>query len=60
MSAYAEFEEENKGRLMPGMLADLVVLTKNIFSIPLEKLAETRSAITIVDGKIVYSAASKN
>jgi len=53
-NAYAEFEEKHKGTLAKGMLADLSVLSQNIFTIPPEQLPATQSALTIVNGKIVY------
>ena len=53
-SAYAEFAEKYKGTLMPGMLADLAVLSQDIFSIPAQQLPATQSLLTIVDGKIIY------
>src|SRR5690606_13540415 len=53
-NAYAEFKEKEKGTLTKGMLADLVVLSQDIFTIPIEKLTETKSVMTMVDGKIVY------
>lgn len=54
VSAYAEFAEKKKGTLMPGMLADLAVLSQDIFSIPKEQLPVTKSVLTIIDGKIAY------
>jgi predicted amidohydrolase YtcJ len=39
---------------MPGMLADLAVLSQDIFTIPAQQLPATKSVLTIVDGKIVY------
>jgi predicted amidohydrolase YtcJ len=53
-SAYAEFAEEKKGSLVPGKLADLAVLSQDIFSVPAQQLMQTRSVMTIVDGKIVF------
>jgi predicted amidohydrolase YtcJ len=53
-NAYAEFTEKEKGTLMPGMLADLVVLSQDIFTIPAQQLPATRSVLTLVGGKIVY------
>ncbi len=58
-SAFAEFAEKKKGTLMPGMLADLAVLSQDIFSIPKEQLPMTKSVLTIVDGKIVYQQIHK-
>lgn len=53
-SAYAEFAEKEKGMLAKGMLADLAVLSQDIFTIPSQQLPATHSVITIIDGKIVY------
>lgn len=53
-NAFAEFAEKEKGTLMPGMLADLAVLSQDIFTIPVEQLPATRALLTMVDGKIVY------
>jgi predicted amidohydrolase YtcJ len=52
--AYASFDEQRKGSLKPGMLADLVVLSSDIFSAPASRLSSARVAVTIFDGKIVY------
>jgi predicted amidohydrolase YtcJ len=53
-NAYAEFKEKQKGVLAKGMLADLAVLSQDIFSIPAQQLPATQSVLTIIDGKIVY------
>ena len=53
-SAYAEFKEKEKGTLSKGMVADLAVLSQDIFTIPAEQLPSTSSILTIIDGKIVY------
>lgn len=53
-SAYAEFAEEKKGALVKGMLADLAVLSQDIFTIPAELLPFTKSLMTIIDGKILH------
>ncbi len=53
-NAFAEFAENEKGTLTKGKLADLAVLTHDIFTIPVEELPEVRSILTMVDGKIVY------
>jgi predicted amidohydrolase YtcJ len=55
-SAYAEYAENDKGSLEPGKLADLAVLSRDIFSIPATELPKTRSVLTMVGGKIVYDA----
>jgi predicted amidohydrolase YtcJ len=53
-NAYAEFMEKQKGTLAKGMLADLAVLSQDIFTIPTAQLPAIQSVLTIVDGKIVY------
>ncbi|TMI84532.1 MAG: amidohydrolase [Bacteroidetes bacterium] len=53
-SAFAEFKENEKGTLTTGKLADLAVLSQDIFSIPKEQLPSTKSILTMIDGKIVY------
>jgi hypothetical protein len=53
-SAYAEFSEKDKGSLEAGKLADLAVLSQDIFSVPPQDLPNTESVLTIVGGKIVY------
>jgi predicted amidohydrolase YtcJ len=53
-SAYAEFADKDKGTLEPGKLADLAVLSQDIFQIPLQDLPKTESVLTIVGGKVVY------
>ncbi len=57
-SAYAEFMEKDKGRLVPGMLGDLAVLSQDIFRVPVEALPATHSLLTVVGGEIVYEASS--
>jgi predicted amidohydrolase YtcJ len=53
-SAYAEFAEKEKGSLEPGKLADLAVLSQDIFREAPEELPKTESVLTMVGGKIVY------
>jgi len=55
-AAYAEFAEKDKGSLEPGKLADLVVLSQDIFSVPPPELPKTESVLTMVGGKTVYDA----
>ena len=55
-SAYAEFEEKEKGSLVPGKLADLAVLSQDIFSVPAADLPKTESVLTMVSGKTVYDS----
>jgi predicted amidohydrolase YtcJ len=54
-SAYAAFEEKDRGSLEPGKLADLVVLSRDILnSSERDHIADTEVLMTIVDGKVVY------
>ncbi|HEY2392812.1 MAG TPA: amidohydrolase [Candidatus Angelobacter sp.] len=55
-AAYAEFAEDKKGMLMPGMLADLVVLDRDITKVPAADILGTRVLRTVVGGKTVYKA----
>jgi predicted amidohydrolase YtcJ len=53
-SAYAEFAEHRKGSVTEGKLADLVVLSRDIFTIPPRELLQTRPVLTMVGGRVVY------
>lgn len=55
-SAYAEFAEKQKGTLAVGMLADFVVLDRDVTAVPPEKILGTRVLRTVVGGKMVYEA----
>lgn len=57
-SAYAEFQEKDKGSLEVGKLADLAVLSQDVFSVPSSELPKTESVLTLVGGKTVYDAKS--
>jgi len=54
-AAWASFDEHRKGTLERDMLADLVILTEDIFANPTSRLAEAEVAFTIFDGKVVYT-----
>ena len=58
--AYASFDEQRKGSLTKGMLADLVVLSDDIFETPEPNLAHVTVAVTIFNGKIVYRRNAKS
>ncbi len=55
-SAYAEFQEKDKGSITPGKLADMVLLSDDIFTIDPVKIREVRTVTTWVDGKVVWDA----
>ncbi|MCC7124989.1 MAG: amidohydrolase [Acidobacteria bacterium] len=52
--AFASFDEQRKGTLDEDMLADIVILSEDVFSLPPERLLEAEVVATIVDGKVVY------
>jgi predicted amidohydrolase YtcJ len=52
--AIASFEEKNKGTIEPGKLADLVVLTEDLFRIPPSRIHESKVWMTVFDGRILY------
>jgi hypothetical protein len=52
--AYAAFEEDSKGTLSPGKLADIVVLSHDILTCPEEEIRKTKVVYTIVGGKVLY------
>ncbi len=53
-NAYAAFEDDIKGTLTPGKLADIVVLSQDILTVPEARIPETRVDLTIVGGEIRY------
>jgi predicted amidohydrolase YtcJ len=54
--AFASFEENRKGRIRPGMLADLVLLDRDVTAIPAETIPDTRVIKTIVGGRVIFAA----
>jgi hypothetical protein len=57
-AAYAEFKEKEKGTLAKGMLADLVILDRDLTRIAPENIRDTKIVMTVVGGKAVYERAS--
>jgi predicted amidohydrolase YtcJ len=55
-AAYAAFEENDKGSIEPGQLADLTILSADIMKIPEPEILKTTCAMTVVGGEIVYEA----
>lgn len=55
-AAFTEFSECKKGRLKPGMLADVVIMSNDLESIPCNTLAEARAALTLCGGQITYES----
>jgi predicted amidohydrolase YtcJ len=56
-SAYAEFQEKEKGSITPGKLADMVLLSDDIFKLDPARLRDVRIELTIIGGKVVHPAA---
>ncbi len=55
-SAYAEFQDREKGSITPGKLADMVLLSDDIFSVEPAAIREVTVETTIVGGKVVFTA----
>jgi len=55
-NAFAAFEENQKGSLLAGKLADITVLSRDILTVPADEIPDTRILYTIVGGKIAYQA----
>lgn len=55
-SAYAEFAERDKGRLAPGALADIAVLSADLFSVSPDELPALHSVLTLIGGQPVHNA----
>ena len=53
-SAFAEFKEQEKGQIAVGMLADLAVLSADVFSVPVGEMEAIRSVMTLLGGRIVH------
>jgi predicted amidohydrolase YtcJ len=55
--AYAEGQDQRKGRLAPGFAADLAVLSHDVLTVPTSRLPATTSLLTMVDGEVIYEDA---
>jgi predicted amidohydrolase YtcJ len=55
-SAYAEFADDVKGTITKGKLADLVILSRDIFSIDPVEIERVRVVLTVMDGRVVYES----
>jgi predicted amidohydrolase YtcJ len=58
--AYAAFEEDIKGTLTPGKLADITVFSKDIMTIPEEEILSTAVTYTIIGGKIKFDSSVRS
>jgi hypothetical protein len=52
--AYAEFMETKVGSLERGKLADLIVLSQDLFQVPASSVGKTKVLLTVVGGKVVW------
>ena len=55
-AAYASFEEDIKGTLKPGTLADFALIDRDLTGIPPEQIRDAKILCTIVGGKVVFAA----
>src|SRR5438552_9792393 len=55
-SAFAEFQENVKGTITPGKLADLVILSRDIFQIDAQEIEKAKVVMTVMDGRVVYES----
>ncbi len=55
-SAWFSSEQGKKGRIVAGQLADMVVLSRDYFSVPEQEIKDIESVLTLVDGRVVYAA----
>ena len=55
-SAWISFDEDTRGSLEVGKLADLAVLSKDYMTVPVDQIGSIESLLTIVGGQIVYAA----
>ena len=53
--AYGSYEENIKGSLEAGKLADMIILSENILDYPTENIFDIKTDLTMIDGKIVYT-----
>ncbi len=59
-AAYAEFKENEKGQIKEGYLADLVLFTHDLFALKSEDIMTAKSALTMVNGKVVFETPLKS
>jgi predicted amidohydrolase YtcJ len=55
-AAYAEFTEREKGTIEAGKLADVAVLSQDLFAVSTDEIPKTESVLTLVGGKVIYDA----
>jgi len=55
-NAYITFDENIKGSIEPGKLADLLILSDDLLDVPEDRIKDIRPLVTIVDGEVVYQS----
>ncbi|MGC2471962.1 MAG: amidohydrolase family protein, partial [Pseudolabrys sp.] len=55
--AYAEGQDQRKGRIAPGFAADIAVLSQDVLTIPPPQLPATTNLLTLVDGEVIFEDA---
>ena len=58
-SAYAEFAEKHKGKLVPGYYADFILVDRNLYTCPAPALLKTKVLKTVVGGVVAYSTTAQ-
>jgi predicted amidohydrolase YtcJ len=57
-AAFAGHREKNEGSIEPGKLADLIVVSQDLFKTDALKIADTKVLLTMVGGRVVYKASA--
>lgn len=55
MGAYSSFEENVKGEIKAGQLADIIIFSQDLFTIDPMKTHETKVVLTVFDGRVIYN-----
>ncbi len=57
-AAYASFEDDIKGMIAPGLLADLALIDRDLTRVAPEQIREASVALTVVGGRVIHDRAS--
>ena len=55
-SAWHQYQEDVKGRIKPGQLADMALLSADFFAVDGEEIDQIHAVLTVLDGEVVYGA----